>query len=244
MLPLFRNIKTTESNKWGWHLDTTVTHQAETTGLHLFHLCHQHFIARATFFPTLRWPLPPPYKLGVQRQTASQATDWRKLSPQVPGARDDAWTAVHLDAAGFRQVGCDPWGQYSLAPLFNADLQNHQKWRSKVGMLVLGEESVYMELELEDGREWFQKKRVWKEGMGGRLVRLYSSNAQLSLKRWWQGLRSEEVGEEGDYSPNVTTSPPEWFQHCLSSDKSHLIVSLLRGAKRSKAVSTPQLLKR
>ena len=25
------------------------------------------------------------------------------------------------------------------------------------------------------------------------------SNAELSLKRWWRGPRSQEVGEEGDY---------------------------------------------
>ena len=48
-------------------------------------------------------------------------------------------------------------------------------------------------------------------GGGGRLVKLL--NSELSLKRCWRGLRSQEVGEEGDSIPNATLSPPERLLH-------------------------------
>ena len=40
------------------------------------------------------------------------------------------------------------------------------------------------------------------------LVWLNEFNAELSLKRYWQGPRSQEVGEEGGCT-KLTLSPPE-----------------------------------
>ena len=56
---------------------------------------------------------------------------------------------------------------------------------------------------------------------------------------YWQGPRSLEVGEEGDYIPIATLSPPEWFLHYDGQWwETVLMVHLLWGAESQKRVST------
>ena len=45
-----------------------------------------------------------------------------------------------------------------------------------------------------------------------------------------------EVGEEGDYIPFVTLSPPEWIK--MGSDESHFNVSVGSDGQSHKTVST------
>ena len=46
---------------------------------------------------------------------------------------------------------------------------------------------------------------------------LLAWNGELSVKRCWRGPRSQEVGEEGDYTHDATLSPPDRAQLCVKS---------------------------
>ena len=52
--------------------------------------------------------------------------------------------------------------------------------------------------------------------IGCLVVWLNVFNAELSPKRYWRGPRSQEVGEEGDYIPNATLSPPGCDESCFN----------------------------
>ena len=85
-----------------------------------------------------------------------------------------------------------------------------------------------------------------KESLDGWLVGwLNLSNAQLSPKRYWQGPRSQEMGEEGEL--HLTLHCQHQNDSCIksSSDKSHFNVSLVvRDKKSQDSVHRPQPMKR
>ena len=218
MLPLFRNIKTTKWNKRGWHLNCHTPSRnywpALISSLPPKFNCKGHLFPHTALTPR---PLPPTLKTGctetkskpgpqtdanlprkflAHEMTLEQLSTWVLLgSTRLAVTFEDntvwhlsltrtykiSWSGVHRECGWVGGVG--PW------------------W----GVCSHG---------IGIGREQFQKKKVWKQGVashqGGLSVWLYSSNPKLSLKRWWRGRRSQEAGDEGDYIPNATTSPPEY----------------------------------
>ena len=146
------------------------------------------------------------------------------MQKRIDGGRPE-WFTVTLTTITHTQKHIDEKGEGGTqAP----------ETKRKLDKLETLTERVYAHFKRDDSKNCCQGGVYnWREETDGWLVKLV-----LSLKRYWRGPRSQEVGvRKRLYLTLYTLSPPGFLHFKMGSDESHFKVSFIVRDKVTKTVS-------